>query len=159
MIPLNHRHAARKILALFCVFSIVISLTGCPSSDWERKTFQVLSSSNGVIRTGIAEYNGSQSRPTSIYNTLNQAKAFHNLATQSFASYWKVKVAVQSTIADCAAKRQSGDVCTTAQGKLNASIAGVDKAILQLTPLIASIKALKIPAAGGIGAQPGPPIS
>lgn len=138
-----------KSIAFLCITALLVMSTAC--SNWEQTTFQVLSASSGTIHQAILDYNGATTRTTGEYNALVAAKNANNLAVQAFKSYWDVKVSVTSTLSAC--NKSTTPACTQAQADLNAAIAAVNSALLQLGPLVTAVKTLKTAPPGGIGTQ------
>ena len=118
---------------------ILLMVTGC--TDWERTTFQSLAASQAVINEAQADYEtgctidvhpqGCIPHNATAYKAINEAKALQVTAVQSMESYETIKAAKGSKDA------------------LQAQEAIVAASLLQIAPLIASVKGLYTTTGGG----------
>ena len=112
-----------RITALsFATILLVGMVVGCPSSGFDRTTFDALATSNAVISQAQTDYeSGALPHTTCVYNAINKAKAAQGVAETAFLAYYKVEEA-------------KGDVTAT-EGAVASDLAAIG-------PLVASIKVL-----------------
>ena len=132
------RHSnPRRTLALFLVITIsVVLASGC--SDWERRTFQTLSSSDRVITAASNDYNAGKIPQTgSNYDLILQAQRAQHAAVQSFSSYWAVKSEAEKAF-------KAGTINgTERQAQVSAGRAAVLQALAELPAVIAAVEAIR----------------
>ena len=82
-------------IALICTAMFLMAMVvGCPSSGFDRTTFDALATSNAVISQAQTDYeSGALPHTTCVYNAINKAKAAQGVAETAFLAYYKVEEA------------------------------------------------------------------
>jgi hypothetical protein len=114
-----------KRIAIAAVLALVaVGMVGC--ANWERTTFQTLSTSQAVINQAQADYTTGTAIPrsTAAYNAINTAKTAQNTAVNLMVTYEEIKAAGGTTASLTAAQND------------------VTIALTNLPTIIANVKAL-----------------
>ena len=114
----------KRITIAAALAILTVGMVGC--TNWERATFQTLSTSQAVINQAQTDYEAGTAIPhnTVAYNAINAAKAAQTLAVNGMVTYEEIKAAGGTTASLTAAQND------------------VTIALANLPTIIANVKAL-----------------